>query len=76
MTIIFDSLPFDSNYAVAVVHDRNGNDRLDMRWFPFPKPKEGAGVSGNHTRMGKPRYEPARFAVTLPMERQRIELRY
>ncbi|HEV2290481.1 MAG TPA: DUF2141 domain-containing protein, partial [Gemmatimonadales bacterium] len=54
-TAVFDSLPTDTGYAIAVIHDRNGNDKLDMRWFPFPKPKEGAGVSNDHVRMGRPR---------------------
>jgi len=75
-TTSFDSLPPDSGYAIAVVHDRNGNDKMDMRWFPFPKPKEGAGVSGNHTRIGKPRYREARFGVEGADVSQRIELRY
>lgn len=76
LTITFDSLPCDSGYAIAVTHDRNGNGKLDMRWFPFPKPKEGAGVSQNHMRMGKPRYEEARFPVCHDFEHQRIGMRY
>jgi uncharacterized protein (DUF2141 family) len=76
LVIVFDSLPHDSGYAIAVTHDRNGNDKLDMRWFPFPKPKEGAGVSRNHVRMGKPRYDQARFALLSGLERQHIDMRY
>lgn len=72
----FDSLPADTGYAIAVIHDRNGNDKLDMRWFPFPKPKEGAGVSNDHVRMGKPKYADARFRVSDAPERIRITLRY
>lgn len=72
----FDSLPADPGYAVAVVHDRNGNDKLDMRWFPFPKPKEGAGVSNDHVRMGKPKYADARFRVSDARAPIRITLRY
>ncbi len=75
-TAVFDGLPIDSSYAVAVIHDRNGNGKLDMRWFPFPKPKEGAGVSQNHVRMGKPRYEQARFALRRDLGAIRIEMRY
>lgn len=47
-----------------------------MRWFPFPKPKEGAGVSRNNLRMGKPHYEQARFALLTPAEQLRIKMRY
>lgn len=76
VTVTFDSLPTGAGYAVAVVHDRNGNDKLDMRWFPFPKPKEGAGVSNDHVRMGKPKYEDARFSVLDSTARIRIPLHY
>ncbi len=73
---VFTGLPFDSSLAVAVIHDKNGNGRMDMRWFPFPKPKEGAGVSRNHQRMGKPRFAEAEFRLYNAEEAQRIVLRY
>lgn len=76
MTVVFEGLPPDSGYAVAVTHDKNGNDRMDMRWFPFPKPKEGAGVSGNNVRMGKPKYDEARFTLAGGGESRHIVLRY
>ncbi|MGB7212377.1 MAG: DUF2141 domain-containing protein [Gemmatimonadales bacterium] len=72
----FDSLPAGAGYAIAVVHDKNGNDKLDMRWFPFPKPKEGAGVSNDHMRMGRPKYEDARFQVSDTTTQTRITLHY
>jgi uncharacterized protein (DUF2141 family) len=76
LVTVFEDLPLDSSYAIAVIHDKNGNAKLDMRWFPFPKPKEGAGVSQNHLRMGKPRYDQARFALLSTLEYQRIKMRY
>lgn len=76
VVVRFDSLPADTGYAIAVVHDKNGNGKLDMRWFPFPKPKEGAGVSNDHVRMGKPKYEDARFQVSDTTEQVRIPLHY
>ena len=75
-TAVFTGLPFDSSYAVAVIHDRNGNDKLDIRWFPIPKPKEGSGVSQNHVRMGKPDYRQARFALRSETGAIHIEMRY
>jgi uncharacterized protein (DUF2141 family) len=45
LVLEFSALPYDSIYAVAVIHDKNMNGKLDMRKFPWPKPKEGAGVS-------------------------------
>ena len=76
LVAVFEGLPLDSSYAIAVIHDRNGNGELDMRWFPFPKPKEGAGVSQNHLRMGKPRFEHARFSLLTTSDYQRITMRY
>ena len=76
VTVVFDSLPPDSAYAIGVIHDKNGNDKMDMRWFPFPKPKEGAGVSQNHTRAGKPEYDKARVPVGEAIERITIEMKY
>jgi uncharacterized protein (DUF2141 family) len=57
----FDALP-SGDYAVAVIHDSNGNGRLDMRWFPWPKPKEGAGVS-NGASGGPPKWRDAKLAL-------------
>jgi uncharacterized protein (DUF2141 family) len=62
-TVTFSGVPPDTTYAVTVVQDRNGNGKMDMRIFPYPRPKEGVGVSGNAVRMGPPRYEKARFAL-------------
>jgi uncharacterized protein (DUF2141 family) len=76
VVIVFDSLPYGTGYAVAVIHDANRNNRLDMRWFPLPKPREGAGVSRNTMGFGKPRYDKARFALDSEREQQRIVLRY
>lgn len=55
----FDALP-PGEYAVAVVHDHNGNGKLDMRWFPWPKPREGAGVSNGATG-GPPKWRDAKL---------------
>lgn len=73
---LFEDVPVDSSFAIAVIHDKNGNDKMDMRWFPFPKPKEGAGVSRNNLRMGKPRYDQARFVQVAPVEQLHITMRY
>jgi uncharacterized protein (DUF2141 family) len=51
-------------YAVSVTHDENSNGKLDMRWFPFPWPDEGAGVSNDATAtIGPPSYNDARFTL-------------
>lgn len=74
--VVFPGLRYGGDYAVAVIHDRNGNDKLDMRWLPYPKPKEGSGVSNNRLRNGPPVYDPARVAVRAAADTIRITLRY
>ena len=50
-------------YAVAVVHDENGNGRLDKNFFGVPS--EGYGVSKNHTyAMSSPKWDESKFAHT------------
>jgi uncharacterized protein (DUF2141 family) len=76
LTVRFDSLPCADGYAVVVIHDRNGNDKLDMRWLPYPKPKEGSGVSNNHVRNGPPEYDPARLTLADSVATTVITMRY
>lgn len=51
-------------YAVSVIHDENKNNKLDMRWLPWPKPKEGVGVSNDpDNKAGAPKWNAAKFEV-------------
>lgn len=75
-SVTFAEVPYGTAYAVQAFHDRNGNGRMDMRWFPYPKPAEGAGVSNNTLRFGPPEYAKARFALSAPVTGLRIELSY
>lgn len=60
-------------YAVSVIHDENKNDELDMRWLPYPKPKEGSGASGDvDTSKVAPKWEAAKF--DLPAEGKTINV--
>jgi uncharacterized protein (DUF2141 family) len=61
---------------IAAFHDRNANGKLDMRWFPLPKPKEGGGISGNNMGHGRPQYRKARFSVPGDSVAHRIAMRY
>jgi len=57
----FSGLPHGA-YAVAVLHDENGNGKMDVNFLGIPK--EGAGASNNpEPRMGPPSYEECRFAL-------------
>jgi len=76
MTVAFEGVPYDSSYAVEIIHDKNDNGKLDMRKFPYPRPKEGGGVSNNTFRLGPPAYDKARFALAGPAVSVRIGMRY
>ena len=69
----FAGLPY-GNYAVAVIHDENGNAKLDT----FAGiPREGFGFSRNPPiRFGAPRFSAARFAIAGDAQRQQIGMRY
>jgi uncharacterized protein (DUF2141 family) len=65
--------PRAGTYAIAVVHDENGNNKMDKAIF---LPKEGFGFSRNPTiTTGPPRFSSASFAVNGPQS-QRIKMRY
>lgn len=65
--------PTMGTYAIAVVHDENGNNRMDMALF---LPKEGFGFSRNPAiGMGPPKFRSASFAVTGDV-RQSIRMKY
>ncbi|MCZ8029164.1 MAG: DUF2141 domain-containing protein [Rubrivivax sp.] len=57
----FPNLP-PGTYAVAVVHDENGNGRLDKNLLGVPR--EGYGVSNNRTyAMSSPKWDESKFTV-------------
>jgi uncharacterized protein (DUF2141 family) len=63
-------------YAATVLHDANANGKMDMRWLPYPKPQEGAGISNNWTSTGKPDYDKAKFQFDRSLMSVRIQLVY
>lgn len=72
-TIRFENLP-SGQYAVAILHDENGNDRLD-RFAGIPR--EGIGFSRNpRFSFGPPAFSAASFALGTAAERQTIRMRY
>lgn len=63
-------------YAVAVVHDENGNGKLDKNLVGVPT--EGYGVSNNRTyALSSPKWDESKFTVAArePMV-LRVSLRY
>jgi len=64
-------------YAVSVIHDENENGKLDMRYFPIPRPREGAGVSNDARKsIGPPAWEDSRFTLSSVGTAIHIKIRY
>jgi uncharacterized protein (DUF2141 family) len=62
------------NYALLVIHDENGNGKLDMA---FGIPREGFGFSNNPTiHMRAPKAQEVRFALAPGKSAQTIRMHY
>lgn len=69
----FAGLPY-RGYAVAVIHDENGNARLDTL---AGIPREGFGFSRNPAILfGPPRFAAARFELEGDAATQQVRMRY
>lgn len=65
------------SYGVSVIHDENKNDELDMRWLPYPKPKEGSGASRDpDTKVGPPKWDGAKFEVAAEGAAVNVTVKY
>jgi uncharacterized protein (DUF2141 family) len=62
-----------ATYAVAVLHDENGNGKMDTDWLG--RPREGRGAS-NNAKGAPPRFEAARFVLSAPQREISITLVY
>ncbi len=61
-------------YALAIIHDQNGNNRLDTF---MGIPREGVGFSRNPPiRFGAPSFRAARFPVAGGAVREDVRIRY
>ncbi len=71
--VTFDALPV-GDYAVAVIHDENGNRKLDTM---MGIPREGFGFSRNPAiGFGPPKFAAARFTLDINGTEQDIRMRY
>ena len=62
------------DYAVAVIHDENGNRKLDTF---MGIPREGFGFSRNPPiGFGAPRFTAARFSLQGDTETQQVQMHY
>ncbi|MDQ6951407.1 MAG: DUF2141 domain-containing protein [Mariprofundales bacterium] len=66
LQVVIPDLPYPATYAIEVFHDANSNHVLDMRWFPFPAPKEAYGFSNHYTPFAKPDFIKASFLLDAP----------
>lgn len=63
------------HYALAVLHDENGNDEMDFNLLGMPL--EGYGFSNDASAMfGPPSFEAARFSVGEDTARHTVNVRY
>ncbi|MFA7587082.1 MAG: DUF2141 domain-containing protein, partial [Novosphingobium sp.] len=61
-------------YAVSLLHDENGNGKMDMA---IMIPREGFGFSRNPTiTFGPPRFARAAFPVSAQAVRETVRMRY
>jgi uncharacterized protein (DUF2141 family) len=72
-TLSFTNLPSGS-YALALIHDENGNGKLDTM---LGIPREGFGFSRNPAiRFGPPKFADARVIVTSGEVEEQIRVKY
>ena len=71
---VFDNLP-EGDYGVAVIHDKNKNEKLDFTDFGMPL--EGYGHSNNPAkRQGAPDFNETKFVFSAPATTININLIY
>ena len=65
----------DGEYAIGVIHDENGNGRMDTNFLGMPK--EGVGVSNNAKgHFGSPSYEDSKFHLNRKSLIMNISVKY
>jgi uncharacterized protein (DUF2141 family) len=72
-TVNFDGVA-PGTYAAALMHDENGNDKLDLA---IMIPKEGFGFSRNPAVVtGPPKFKSAAFTVASGSNSQSVKMKY
>jgi uncharacterized protein (DUF2141 family) len=71
--IVFD-VPY-GEYAFSLLHDENGNGKMDTNMLGIPK--EGYAASNNaKNSLGAPKYPDAKFKLDKPEIRQQVQMIY
>jgi len=74
MSVVFEKVPAGT-YAVAVLHDENGNGKADTNFLGIPK--EGVGVSNNpKSSFGPPSFKDGQFSFDGKALTVTIAIRY
>ena len=72
-TFIFENVPY-GEYAISLMHDKNGNGKMDFNFIGIPQ--EGYGISNNkNPGLSMPKYEDAHFTHQSSPNRILIHLR-
>jgi uncharacterized protein (DUF2141 family) len=74
VSVRFDNLPFGT-YAVACLHDENGNGKMDTNLVGIPK--EGYGASNNAVnKFSAPKFEAAKFPFNAAVMSVNFKMHY
>jgi uncharacterized protein (DUF2141 family) len=71
--VVFDDVTA-GDWAVAVLHDENRNEKLDRNFLGIPR--EGVGASNDAVRLGLPKFERARVQVPAEGATVVVKLKY
>jgi uncharacterized protein (DUF2141 family) len=72
--VVFENIP-SGTYAISVIHDENGNGKLDRNFIGIPR--EGVGVSNNpKVGMGGPKYDQCSFTLGKEQLEMTIAMKY
>lgn len=72
--VVFDEIPYGT-YAVSVLHDENGNRKMDKTIIGIPK--EGFGTSNNpKIRRGPPSFQESSFPLDSRNVALKIDMNY
>ena len=73
-TFSFTGVPHGT-YAISVLHDENGNGKMDTNAFGIPT--EGGGASNDaKARFGPPKFDEAKFVLRDAQLKLRVNIRY
>ena len=74
IVMVFEDLPY-GNYAVSVLHDENGDGKMEKNFFGIPK--EGFAFTNNcKPRMMSPSFSNAMIVLKQPKMKTELRMQY